>query len=74
MHERVPNRLELLCSKGMVVSVKGKVGAEKMNESEPLLKCRKFRNDVKTEDWTYSRDQLGGNVHTGHAASGIEVA
>ena len=44
------------------------------NASEPLMKCRKRRDDVKTEGESLTRDKLGGNLLTAQAASGIEEA
>ena len=46
----------------------------KMSESEPLMKCRKRRNDVKTGEKSLLRDKYKGNLFTDQAASGIEVA
>ncbi len=50
------------------------VGTEKMNESEPLNKCRKFEMMSKPRYGRDFRDKYDGNVLTGHAASGIEAA
>jgi len=44
------------------------------NESEPLLKCRKRRNDVKTEGESLPREKSGGNLFTAQAASGMKAA
>jgi len=60
------NHLELLWSKARVVSVEGKGAARprqvtigKTNASEPLMKCRKRRNDVETGLKLLARDQRG---------------
>jgi hypothetical protein len=44
------------------------------NASEPLMKCRKRRDDVKTGGESLSRDQSGGNLPTAQAASGMKAA
>jgi hypothetical protein len=44
------------------------------NASEPLMKCRKRRNDVKTGGESLTRDKSGGNLSTAQTASGIEKA
>jgi hypothetical protein len=46
----------------------------KRNASEPLMKCRKRRDDVKTAGESLLRDKLGRDLFTGRAASGIKVA
>jgi hypothetical protein len=65
----------------VVVSVKEKVPLDgirydsmETNASEPLMKCRKRRDDVKTGGWSLIRDKSGGNLFTVQAASGIKVA
>jgi hypothetical protein len=45
-----------------------------MNASEPLMKCRKRRDDVKTEGESLTRDKFGGYLITAQAASGIKKA
>ncbi len=45
-----------------------------MSENEPLKKCRKRRNDVKTGRLSLTRDKFGRNLFTDQAASGIKVA
>lgn len=42
--------------------------------NEPLMKCRKRSNDVKTEGVSLTRDKFGGNLFTVQAASGIKKA
>ena len=46
----------------------------KANVSEPLMKCRKRMDDVKTGVESLSRDQRGGDPLTARVASGIKVA
>ncbi len=64
----------------MVVSVTEKahemrqVGTEKANVSEPLLKCRKRIDDIKTGVQLLSRDESGGYLFTAQVVSGIKVA
>ena len=55
MQVEASNHLKLLWSKAMVVSVKEKVrleldqvSAKETNTSEPLIKCRKRRDVIKT--------------------------
>ena len=45
-----------------------------LNASEPLTKCRKRRNGVKTEGFRLLRDWFGGHLLTVRTASGIKVA
>ena len=45
-----------------------------MSASEPLMKCRKRRNDVKTGRKSLTRDKFGMNLFTVQAASGMKVA
>ncbi len=42
--------------------------------SEPLMRCRNIRGDVKTGVLSWSQDKRRGNLLTVCAASGIEVA
>ena len=44
------------------------------NASEPLMRCRKRRNDVKTGGKSLLRDQVGGYLLTARSASGIKAA
>ncbi len=71
----------LLCSRGMVVSELGKgrarpcqVWIAELNASEPLMTCRKHRDDVKTGGLSLSRDESGGHLFTVRAASGMKAA
>ena len=52
----------------------GQVRTVESNASEPLMTCRKRRNDVKTGRESLSRDQSGGNLSTAQAASGMKAA
>ena len=45
-----------------------------MSESEPLMKCRKRMDDVKTGRLSLARDKFGRNLFTDQTASGIKVA
>ena len=67
MQEQVPNHLWRLWSKAMVVSAEGKglgepgqVTGKKRNAIEPLMKCRKRRDDVKTAASRYCGINSGG--------------
>jgi hypothetical protein len=44
------------------------------NESEPSMRCRKRRDDVKTEGESLTREKFGSDLLTGQAASGMEKA
>ena len=62
--EQVPNHLRRLWSKAMVVSTEGKglaktgqVTGKKRTAREPLWKCRKRRDDVKTVGVSLPRDK-----------------
>lgn len=50
------------------------VGIEETNASEPLMTCRKRRNDVETAGVSLSRDKLGGCLFMARAASGMKAA
>jgi len=45
-----------------------------MSASEPLLTCRKRRDDVKTGGLSLLQDQPKGNLLTAWVASGMKVA
>ena len=71
----------LLRLRGVVVSELGKgrvrpdqVSIEETNASEPLMTCRKRRNDVETTGESLPWDKLGGCLLTARAASGMEAA
>ena len=44
------------------------------NASEPLMRCRKRWDDVKTGGKSLLRDQAGGYLLTARSASGIKAA
>ena len=44
------------------------------NASEPLMRCRKRMDDVKTGGKSLLRDKVGGCLLTARSASGIKVA
>lgn len=50
------------------------MGSVKMNESEPLKKCRKRNNDVKTGVSPLSQEKQSGKPVAGNAASGMKMA
>ena len=75
------NHLLLLHLRGVVVSESRKGGARpcqirtvESNANEPLMTCRKRRNDVKTGRESLTRDKSGSNLLTGQTASGIKAA
>ena len=45
-----------------------------LNASEPLMKCRKRRDDVKTEGVSLPWDRFGSDLLTDRMASGMKVA
>lgn len=50
------------------------VRIQEMNASEPLLKCRKHRDDVKTEGESLTQEERKGNLFTACVISGIKAA
>jgi hypothetical protein len=71
LQEQASNRLKLLWTKAMVVSVEEKawqrlcqVWIKEMNVSEPLMRCRNIRDGVKTGVLADLQDKLGGNLFT----------
>ena len=46
----------------------------KTNASEPLMTCRKRRNDVKTGGKSLIREKLERSLLTARVASGMEAA
>ena len=81
MQAETSNHLLLLHLRGVVVSESGKGGARpcqirtvESNANEPLMTCRKRRNDVKTGRESLTRDKSGSNLLTGQTASGIKAA
>jgi len=70
-----------LRSRGVVVSEIGKgrarpgqVRVVESNASEPLMTCRKRRDDVETGGESLLRDKPGRNLFTAQAASGMKAA
>ena len=49
-------------------------GIRKASESEPLMKHRKIRDDIKTEVCALLRDEPGGHPLIGQAVSGVKAA
>ena len=81
MQVEASNRLKLLWSKAMVVSVEEKawqrlcqVGIKEMSVSEPLMRCRNILDGVKTGVLGDLQDKSRGDLFTVWAASGIEMA
>ena len=50
------------------------MSVKETNENEPLMTCRKRRDDVKTEKESLARDKSDRNLLTAQAASGMEKA
>jgi len=44
------------------------------NTSEPLIKCRKRRDVIKTGRESLARDKSGGNLFTAQMVAGMEAA
>jgi hypothetical protein len=44
------------------------------NTSEPLIKCRKRRDVIKTGRVSLARDKSGGNLFTVQMVAGMEAA
>ena len=81
LQEQAPNHLKLHWSRAVVVSVEEKARqwlcqmmSKETNANEPLTRCRKPLDDVKTRSTNYSRISSEGNLFTVWAASGIQVA
>ena len=45
-----------------------------MSESEPVMRCRKVKDDVKTGGFVDTRISSGGDLPPAWMASGIKVA
>jgi hypothetical protein len=65
----------------MVVSVTEKARRDlvrcvpmETNTSEPLIKCRKRRDVIKTGGKSLTRDKSGGNLFTAQVVTGMEAA
>lgn len=75
------NHRKLLWSKAMVVSVTEKAKLDfvrcvpmETNTSEPLIRCRKRRDVIKTGRESLARDKSGGNLFTVQMVAGMEAA
>jgi hypothetical protein len=69
------NRLSVLNGKRKRSCRKDQVRIEKMNENEPLMKCREHVQSVKTTGISMLGDQsAAGNLSTGCMADGIKEA
>jgi hypothetical protein len=44
------------------------------NTSEPLIRCRKRRDAIKTRGESLTWDKPGGNLLTGQAVAGMKAA
>ena len=62
------------CVNGKGATRLRQVSIEESNASESLLKCRKRRDDVKTERESLTQDKSRGNLFTAWTASGMKVA
>src|SRR5512144_156493 len=81
LQEEAANHPELLRSRAVVVSVEGdgalparQVWITKASASEPLMKCRKRIDGVKTGVEPMPREEPGGSLSTGQVAPGMKVA
>ena len=81
MQVEASNHLKLRWPKARVVSVKGKGGTRsrqmsvmETNTSEPLIKCRKRRNVIKTRGVSLTWDKSGGYLITDRMVTGMEAA
>ena len=79
--EQVPNHLRRPWTNAKVVSRGGKAWEEpgqvtdkKRTAREPLMTCRKRRDDVETAGSRYCGTSFGGACLRTEAASGIKVA
>ena len=78
--EEVANRLKLLCSRGMVVSVKEKAGTtcqvwtKETNESEPPMTCRNYEMMSKRVLELKRTEKHEESLVIARAASGREEA
>ncbi len=81
MQAEAPNHRKLLWSKAMVVSVTEKAGLDlvrcvpmETNTSEPLIKCRKRMDAIKTGRKSLTRDKSGRYLFTAQVVTGMEAA
>lgn len=76
-----PNHRKLLWSKAMVVSVTEEAKLDfvrcvpmETNTSEPLIRCRKRRDVIKTGRESLVREKSGGYLFTVQMVVGMEAA
>ncbi len=62
---------EVLNGKGKRSCRKDQVRIEKMNENEPLMKCRENNRSVKTIVLRLTKEECSGNLFTGCVADVI---
>ena len=81
LQEQTPNHLRRLWPKATVVNAEGKglarpgqVTGKKRTAREPLMTCRKRRDDVETAGSRYCGTSFGDACLRTKAASGIKVA
>lgn len=81
MQEKAANHRQVRRLRAEVLSVTEKadvgvrqVRARKASESEPLMTCRKFMDDIETGCAIHARDESGGDLCVGLAVSGIKMA
>jgi len=81
LQEQASNHLKLLWSNARVVSVKEKawqrlcqVRFRETSASEPLMRCRKLLDGVKTGGLSLLQDKSRGNLFTVWVTSGMQVA
>ena len=78
---QAPNHLELHRLSAVCGERRGKVGTrsrqvwvKETSTSEPSMKRRNVRDDVKTGGYSVSREESGRNLLTAQMASGVQVA
>ena len=80
LQEQATNHRKRHCLKGVVWSItekalkkKRQVWIKKTKKREPLFKCRKTRNGIKTGEVSLPQEEIGGNLFTGQLVPDIEV-
>ncbi len=63
-----------MCVNGKGATRLRQVCIEESNVIKSLMKCRKHRDDVKTEGGSLTQDKSRGNLFTAWTASGMKVA
>ena len=80
LQEEASNHSKLRWSKASVVSVREKVSYKTSGENQgdeaikPLLRCRKYKDEIKTKGKSLTWEEFGRNLITGQAVSGMKVA